>query len=89
LQVYTFVNTDASRPGIIAMRLDYTSRGSLPEGQTCGNGELSQIPYEVITRDRSGQIRREANVIPAAKCGERLSETARLLQGAVPDLRVR
>ena len=89
VQVYTFVHSAGGEPGVVAMRLDYASRGAVPKGDACGSGHLSSVNFDVIVRERGGVERVESNVIPAANCGEALARTVRLMAGAVPDIRVR
>ena len=89
MEVYTFIHSPEQDVGAVSMSLDYASRGITPTGDMCGQGSLAEIPFDVVITDRKGQVQRESGLIPAVKCGEAIPEKARLLRGAVPDLRFR
>jgi hypothetical protein len=89
MQVYSFVHTADAPKGIVTMRPDYASRGELPAGDFCGSGQFSTVAFDVLIRSGTGDIRQERGVIPSARCGEKLDPGARLIGGAVPDIRVR
>ncbi len=89
MEVYTFIHSPEQDVGAVAMSLDYVSRGATPAGDMCGQGALAEITFDVVILDHRGQVRRENGQVPAAKCGEPLSEKARFLREVVPDLRFR
>ncbi len=87
--VYTLLHAEKQSSGVVPMRLEYVTRGEQPAGEMCGSGRLAQVPYDVVIQRSDGSIQRESNIIPAARCGETLSLSQRLIEGAVPDIRLR
>lgn len=87
-EVFTFLPGKQQSSGVIAMALDYKSRGSDPTGETCGSGQYAQIEIQVIILDRSGALSRQAGIVASALCGKILSSEARYQTGVVPDIRI-
>lgn len=89
LEVYTFLHKDGQTSGHVATAVDHATRGATPGEQTCGKGQLAEVPFRTIVLSRKGQIVREAGVIAAAECDQTLSEDARYSTGSLPVIRFR
>ncbi len=89
VEVYTFLHSDEQTSGAIALALDYETRGELPSGVTCGQGQLAEIDFQVSMLPRGGQYTRQPGVLTRVDCGQRISREARLNQAALPGLRIR
>lgn len=87
-EVFTFWQKKGQARGAIAMALDYETRGSVPDGETCGNGHYAQVSLEIIVRAIDGAISRQNGLIPSAPCGIALGTAARYQSGVIPDLRI-
>jgi hypothetical protein len=87
-EVFTlFANSKQSR-GVIAIALDYETRGSEPSGDACGNGKYAQVPIRVFVRTGNGSIDRREGVISSVPCGKTLRTDDRYRTGIVPDIRI-
>ncbi|MCG8597406.1 MAG: hypothetical protein MI785_23960 [Kiloniellales bacterium] len=86
LEVYTFWHHRRQNSGVVRLALDYASRGSMPEGETCGNGRMAEVEFLVLKLSRGGEFSRTDGVFEAAACGATLSEQARYSTKAIPDL---
>lgn len=89
VEVYTYLHGAEDAPGTVAMALDYESRGTTPKGDTCGQGALASVPFDVIVVERGRLVSRESGIIAAASCGTTLATAARYARSAVPELRIR
>lgn len=89
VEVYTYLHGSEDAPGTVAMALDYESRGTTPKGDTCGQGALASVPFDVIVVERGRLVSRESGIIAAASCGTTLATAARYARSAVPELRIR
>ncbi len=88
LEVYTFLHQDEQASGVVAMGLDYETRGEVPSGMTCGNGAFAAIRYQVVTRGRRGQTARENGILSAAPCGAKIGSQVRFDPFLLPAIRV-
>ena len=88
LEVYTFFHNDEQAAGVVAMGLDYETRGESPSGTTCGAGSFAEVRYQVVLLDRRGQIARENGVFTGAPCGERIGPQVRFDPLLLPALRI-
>lgn len=88
IEVYTFFVSPEQRNGVVAISLDYATRGSTPSGDYCGTGAKATVPYEGVSLSAKGNITRERGVIAAAACGSPLQPSARFLRDAIPDLEI-
>jgi hypothetical protein len=87
-EVFTlFANNQQSR-GVIAIALDYETRGSVPSGDACDNGKYAQVPIQIFTRARKGTVDRQDGLISSAPCGKTLRTDDRYRTGVVPDIRI-
>ncbi len=86
LEVYTFWHHRRQTQGVIRLALDYASRGSIPQGDACGNGALAEVEFVTLRLSRTGEFSRTAGIFEAAACGTALSEQARFSTKAIPDL---
>ena len=86
LEVYTFWHHRRQDRGVIRLALDYASRGSTPQGETCGNGRMAEVEFLVLKLSRGGEFSRTEGVFQPADCGAPLSEQARYSTKAIPDL---
>ena len=84
VEVYTFFRSAEQPTGVVAMSLDYASRGDTPSGEYCGTGAQASVTYETVTWSPKGTTARERGAIAGAACGVPLS--SRLIRDAVPDL---
>ena len=84
VEVYTFYRSAEQPTGVVAMSLDYASRGDTPSGEYCGTGAHARVTYETVTWSPKGTTARERGAIASAACGVPLS--SRLIRDAVPDL---
>lgn len=89
VEVYTFVHGADDAPGTITMALDYATRGTTPSGDTCGDGKLASVPFDVVVVERGRITTRDSGLIAAAPCGSALAASARYARAAVPELRIR
>ncbi len=87
-EVFTFWHGKQQSRGVVAMALDYETRGTNPNGDTCGSGRYAQVPIEVIVRETSGTVTRQNGLIASVPCGQTLSSEARYQTGIVPDIRI-
>lgn len=87
-EVFTFWHGKQQSRGVVAMALDYETRGTNPNGDTCGSGRYAQVPIEVIVRETSGAVTRQNGLIASVPCGQTLSSEARYQTGIVPDIRI-
>ncbi len=88
LEVYTFLHHDEQSSGVVAMGLDYATRGEMPAGMTCGSGTFAEVRYQVVTLGRRGQIARENGILSAAPCGARIGAQVRFDPLLLPALRM-
>lgn len=86
LEVYTFWHHRRQDRGVIRLALDYASRGSTPQGETCGSGRMAEVEFLVLRLSRGGEFSRTEGVFQRAACGAPLSEQARYSTKAIPDL---
>lgn len=86
LEVYTFWHHRRQPRGVVRLALDYESRGSTPDGETCGGGRLAEVRFLVLQLSQGGQFTRSQGAFEAAACGVSLSEQARYADKAIPDL---
>ena len=86
LEVYTFWHHRRQDRGVIRMALDYASRGSMPQGETCDGGRVAEVEFLVLKLSNSGEFSRTEGVFESAACGAALSEQARYSTKAIPDL---
>ncbi|MDJ0945901.1 MAG: hypothetical protein QNJ30_20735 [Kiloniellales bacterium] len=86
LEVYTFWHHRRQNGGVIRLALDYASRGSMPQGETCGGGRMAEVEFLVLKLSRGGEFSRTEGVFQPAACGAPLSEEARYSTKAIPDL---
>ena len=89
LEVYTFFHNDEQSSGAVTLALDYATRGETATEQSCGKGNLAEIPYWVGMLKRGGQYTRENGLIAAAPCGVRISPEVRFGQSVLPVLRIK
>ncbi len=87
-EVFTFWQSKQQSRGVIAMALDYKTRGDEPRGDACGNGRYAQIPIQVVVRGTNGPVTSHDALIASALCGKTLSSDERYQTGVVPDLRI-
>ena len=88
LEVYTFLHHDEQASGVVAMGLDYETRGEIPAGMTCGNGAFAEVRYHVVTLDRRGQTARENGILSPAPCGAKIGTQVRFDPFLLPAIRV-
>lgn len=88
LEVYTFLHHDEQASGVVAMGLDYETRGENPAGMTCGNGAFAEVRYQVATLGRRGQTGRETGILLSAPCGTKIGSQARFDPFLLPAVRV-
>lgn len=88
LEVYTFFHHDEQTSGVIAMGLDYETRGGIPAGMTCGSGVFAEVRYQVVLLGRRGQATRENGVLSAVPCGATIASQVRFDPLLLPSIRV-
>lgn len=86
LEVYTFWHHRRQPRGVVRLALDFESRGSTPNGETCGGGRLAEVRFLVLQLTNGGQFTRSQGAFEAAACGVSLSDQARYNDKAIPDL---
>ena len=86
LEVYTFWHHRRQDGGVIRLALDYASRGSTPQGETCGSGPMAEVEFLVLKLTRGAEFSRTEGAFQPAACGAPLSEEARYSSKAIPDL---
>ncbi len=86
LEVYTFWHHRRQDGGVIRLALDYASRGSMPQGETCGDGRMATVEFLVLKLSRGGDFSRTEGAFQPAACGAPLTEQARYSTKAIPDL---
>ncbi len=86
LEVYTFWHQRRQPRGVVRLALDYESRGSMPNGETCDGGRFAEIRFLVLMLSKGGQSTRSQGVFEAVACGVPLGEQARYSDKAIPDL---
>ena len=89
VEVYTFWHKTGQKFGLVTTAVDYNTRGDIPEGETCGNGEHANVAYQSVIRTRKGKVSMERGTIAGIACGTRLSVLTRYIRAAVRDLRIR
>ena len=88
-EVFTFWRSKTQDRGTVAMALDYETRGSKAQGETCGSGKNSEIAIEVVVLEPSAEIAKQSGLIPAIPCGTAIPAASRYRSGQVPDIRIR
>lgn len=88
IEVYTFWANSRARRGTARIAVDHASRGNLPDGAFCGDGEFATPSY-VIVKSNRGELETvtRSRFAPAA-CGQSLEEDARYVSSALNDLRI-
>lgn len=89
IEVYTFIHAEGQESGLVALALDYASRGDVAHEPMCGTGALAEVAFRVVTRLRSGQVSRQTGIIGAAPCGARIDAGARHNASSMPALTIR
>ena len=89
VEVYTIWRVLEQRFGSIGLLVDDVTRGSMPEGKHCGDGELASVPYRVIRRVPGRPISiRKARLSPLP-CDSELSDDYRYNRASITDLDLR
>jgi hypothetical protein len=89
IEVYTLLHSERQASGSIGLVIDYESRGSLPAGDTCGDGANAEVDFVLVTFARDGRTTRQHGALARIDCGVALTTEQRLAVGSLPDLRVR
>ena len=77
VEVYTFLHNPKQRQGAITLLIDYETRGALPTGPFCGDGELATIEAQVIRMRPGGRIEKEMVRLTSVPCGQKVPENVR------------
>jgi len=90
IEVYTFFHTENSRTGIIDLKVDFESRGTIPKAPFCGKGKHASPSYQTILLTPNKAPQRRSMRIQAAPCEQKLSQDVRYLSSAFPgNLKIR
>jgi len=65
--------------GMPTFRAEYVSRGNPPQPPFCGDSARAAVPFELYVISR-GEVKRSNYSTARARCGEPLSDTARLMR---------
>ncbi|MEM7544959.1 MAG: hypothetical protein AAF367_05430 [Pseudomonadota bacterium] len=88
IEVYTFWANSRARRGTARIAVDHASRGELPDGAFCGDGELASPSYEMVRSERGVLQSSTRGRFAAARCGQLLTSDVRYVSSALNDLRI-
>ncbi len=71
---YVFPNRLERPSDIFTVYVENATRGRIPSGPHCGNGEYAQIDFTLIIADRSAVPRKHQFKLPSLPCGQVLDD---------------
>ena len=90
VEVYTFVYplTVGRRPAsdLIRFAVDYSTRGSRPAGQACGDGAFASIDYQLLMSVRGAKPKRSLLSFTPLPCEVTIADQVRYNTSAYPEL---
>jgi hypothetical protein len=89
VEVYTFAHTPRQKPAGVKMAVEFVTRGSRAEGETCGAGRYADIPFKAYTLERGRDAKRLDLAFASVPCGTELSDAVRVNSRLIPELMIR
>lgn len=85
-EVYSFLHNPNQRNGSVTLIIDYETRGDVPSGRYCGDGDLARIEVQVVRLRPGGRVEKETVRFGAVPCGQKVPEATRFNRDLLGDL---